>query len=82
MTAKQILLYVNRLLTPYEICIRSYRGTAYHIIQLYEFDALIRTFKQEIYYKDSMSIQNQKMKRTQVVEYDTSPLDEGIGSEL
>ena len=31
--------------------------------------------------KDEMNILNQKMKVTQVVEYDTSPLDEGIGSE-
>ena len=26
MNAKQILLYVNKLLKPYEICIRSYIG--------------------------------------------------------
>ena len=43
MNAKQILLYVNKLLKPYEICIRSYRGEAYNIIQLYEFDAWIET---------------------------------------
>ena len=49
MTARQILLYVNKILKPYEICIRSYRGKAYNIIQLYEFDALIqRKNKQEI----------------------------------
>ena len=29
-----------------------------------------------------MNILNQKMKAKQVVEYDTSALDEGIGSEL
>ena len=26
MNARQILLYVNKLLKPYEICIKSYRG--------------------------------------------------------
>ena len=82
MTAKQILLYVIKILKPYEICIRSYRGKAYNIIQVYEFDALIqRKMKQYICYKDSMNILNQKMRAKQVVAYDTSALDEGIGSE-
>ena len=83
MTANQMLLYVNKISKPYKICIRSCRGKANNIIQLYEFDAWIqRKNEQYIYYKDSMNILNQKIKVTQVVEYDTSPLDEGIGSEL
>ena len=83
MTTRQILLYVNKVLTPYEICIRSYRGKAYNIVQLYEFDALIQRMNiQDIYYKCSMIILNHKMMVNQVVEYDTSALDEGIGSEL
>ena len=50
MNAKQILLYVNKLSEPSEICIRSYRGKAYNIIQIYEFDALIqRKNKPDIY---------------------------------
>ena len=50
MNARQILLYVNRLLKPYEICIISYRGKAYNIIQLYEFEAWIQQQnKQNIY---------------------------------
>ena len=48
LNARQILLYVKKLLKPYEICIRSYRGEAYNIIQLYEFDAWIET-KNKIY---------------------------------
>ena len=46
----QILLFVNQLLIPCEICIRSYRCKTYNIIELYEFDALIkRKQKQDIY---------------------------------
>ena len=52
MHARQILLYVSKLLKPYEICIRSYRRKAYYKIQLDEFDAWIqRKNKQDIYYK-------------------------------
>ena len=83
MTTRQILLYVNKILKPYEICIRSYRGRAYNIKQVYEFDALTQQKpKHNIYYKDSMNILNQKMRVKQVVEYDTSALDQGIGYEL
>ena len=32
MTTKQILLYVNKLLKPYEICIRPYRGKSNTIL--------------------------------------------------
>ena len=83
MHARQILLYVSKLLKPYEICIRSYRRKAYNIIQplmnsMHGYNERIN----KIYItKDEMNILNQKMKVTQVVEYDTNPLDEGIGSE-
>ena len=40
--ARQILLYENTLLKPYEICIRSCRGKTHNIMQSYEFDALIQ----------------------------------------
>ena len=41
-----------------------------------------RINKINIYYKDSMNILNQNIKVTPILEYDTSPLDESIGSEL
>ena len=79
MNATQILLNVNKLLKPYEKCLRSYRRKAYNITQLNEFDALIqRKNKQDLYYKDSMNILNQKVKIKQEVEYDTSAVDEII----
>ena len=52
-------------------------------MQIYEFAALIqRKNKQDIYYKDTMNILNQKINVKQVVEYDTSALDENIASAL
>ena len=52
MHARHILLYVNKLLKPYEICISSYRRKANYKIQLDEFVAWIqRKNKQDIYYK-------------------------------
>ena len=41
MTARQILLNVNKILNPYEICIRSYRGKAYNLIHVYEVNIYI-----------------------------------------
>ena len=63
MTVKQILLYVNKILKPYEISITSYRAKSYYIKQLYKFDELIaRNNKTEVYYEDSMNILKQKRK--------------------
>ena len=54
----------------------------YNMIQVHEFDALKRKNKQDILCKDSMNFLDQQIKVKQVVEYDTSPFGEGIGSDL
>ena len=72
MNARQILLYVNKLLKPCEKCIIAYRSKKYIIMQIYNVVALIqRKNKPDIDYRDSENILNQMMKVKQVVVYFT-----------
>ena len=63
MTTKQIMIYVNPLLKPYEIVVRSYRGNSYKLEHMYGFAGLIRPEnKAGKYYMDEHGLLNQVKK--------------------